>query len=95
VTGGGRLSRWWARRFERRRKAKTLDEPHYKKLELRGEQIYEEMYETSSPSGYLSEIKECFEAAIAAAESDRLTDEAQRLQSRLDHIVTVYRRQFT
>ena len=53
------------------------------------------MYETSSPGGYLSEIKECFAAAIAAAESDGLTNEAQRLQARLDHIVTVYRRQFT
>jgi hypothetical protein len=43
----------------------------------------------------LSEIKECFAAAIAAAERDRLTDEARRLQARLDHIVMVYRRQFT
>jgi hypothetical protein len=67
----------------------------YKKLERRGEEIYEEMYETSSPGGYLSEIKECFAAAIVAAEKDGLTDEAQRLQARLDHIVTVYRRQFT
>jgi hypothetical protein len=71
------------------------DEPHYKKFERRGEEIYEEMYETSNPLGYLSEIKECFEAAIAAAETDRLTEEAQRLRARLDHIVTVYRRQFT
>ena len=74
--------------------AKMPDEPHYKKLERRGEEIYEEMYETSSSSGYLSEIKECFEAAIAAAESDGLTAEARRLRARLDHIVTVYRRQF-
>ena len=70
------------------------EEPHYKKLERRGEEIYDEMYETSNPLGYLSEIKECFEAAIAAAESDGLTEEAQRLRARLDHIVTVYRRQF-
>jgi hypothetical protein len=53
------------------------------------------MYETSNPRGYLSETKECFAAAIAAAESDGLTDEARRLQARRDHIVTVYRRQFT
>jgi hypothetical protein len=33
--------------------------------------------------------------AIAAAESDGFGEEAQRLQARLDHIVTVYRRQFT
>jgi len=81
--------------IERRRKPKPAEEPPYKKLERRGEEIYDEMYETSSPVGYLSEIKECFAAAIAAAESDGLTDEAQRLQARLDHIVTVYRRQFT
>jgi len=71
------------------------EEPHYKKLERRGEEIYDEMYETSNPLGYLSEIKECFNAAIAAAESVGLSGEAQRLQARLDHIVTVYRRQFT
>jgi hypothetical protein len=71
------------------------DEPHYKQLERRGEEIYDEMYETSSPRGYLSEIKECFAAAIAAAERDGLPAEAQRLQARLDHIVTVYRRQFS
>ena len=71
------------------------DEPHYKKFERRGEEMYDEMYETSSPRGYLSEIKECFAAAIAAAENDGLSTESQRLQARLDHIVTVYRRQFT
>ena len=71
------------------------DEPHYKKLERRGEEIYEEMYETSNPLGYLSEIKECFEGAIDAAETSGLSEEARRLRARLDHIVTVYRRQFT
>jgi hypothetical protein len=71
------------------------DEPPYKKLERRGEEIYDEMYETSSPVGYLSEIKECFAAAIAAAEADGLPDEARRLQARLDHIVAGYRRYFT
>ena len=81
--------------IERRGKAQMPDEPHYKKLERRAEEIYDEMYETSNPRGYLSEIKECFEAAIAAAESSGLTDEARRLQARLDHIVMVYRRQFT
>jgi hypothetical protein len=89
------LSRWWRALIEWLGKPKAPDEPHYKKLERRGEEIYEEMYETSSPSGYLSEIKECFAAAIAAAEGDGLTDEARRLEARLDHIVTVYRRQFT
>jgi hypothetical protein len=71
------------------------DEPHYKKLERRGEEIYDEMYETSTPHGNLSEIKECFAAAIAAAEGEGLADEGRRLRARLDHIVTVYRRQFS
>jgi hypothetical protein len=81
--------------IERRGKVKMPDEPQYKKLERRAEEIYDEMYETSSPHGYLSEIKECFNAAIDAAEADGLSGEARRLQARLDHIVTVYRRQFS
>ena len=91
------LIRQWVRRLFPWRSAKpqASDEPPYKKFERRGEEIYDEMYETSGPLGYLSEIKECFEAAITAAESDGLTAEAQRLQARLDHIVAVYRSQFT
>jgi hypothetical protein len=87
--------RWWRRLIEWRRKAETDSEPHYKKLERRGEEIYDEMYETSSPRGYLSEIKEYFTAAIDAAEADGLSVEAQRLRARLDHIVAVYRSQFS
>jgi hypothetical protein len=71
------------------------DEPAYKKLERRGEEIYDEMYGTSAPHGLLSEIKECFGAAIEAAEGEGKPEEAGRLRARLDHIVTVYRRQFT
>ena len=71
------------------------DEPHYKKLERRGEEIYDEMYQTSNPRGYLSEIKECFAAAIGSAENDGFTEEAQRLRARLDRVVGVYRRQFS
>jgi len=89
------LTRWWRWLVEWRRKTEPTTEPHYKKLERRGEEIYDEMYETSGPRGYLSEIKECFTAAIEAAECEGLSDEAQRLRARLDHIVTVYRRHFT
>jgi hypothetical protein len=89
------LIRWARRLLEWRGKPTTPEEPHYKKLERRGEEIYDEMYETSSPRGYLSEIKECFEAAIAAAETDSLSEEARRLRARLDHIVEGYRRYFT
>jgi len=81
--------------MEWRRKAEPESEPHYKKLERLGEEIYDEIYETSSSRGYLSEIKECFTAAIDAAEADGLHAEAQRLRARLDHIVAVYRSQFT
>ena len=69
--------------------------PTYKTLERCGEDIYAEVVERGSPLGLLSEIKECFVAAIAAAEADGLGVEAQRLRARLDHIVAVYRRQFT
>lgn len=71
------------------------DEPPYKKLERRGEEIYAEMYERGSALGSLSEIKECFEAAIKAADADGLGPEARRLRARLNHIIAVYRRQFT
>ena len=78
-----------------RRTADPPDEPAYKKLERRGEEIYDEMYEGGAPLGLLSEIKECFASAIDAAEAEGLAAEAQRLRARLDHIVTVYRHQFT
>jgi hypothetical protein len=43
------LIRGWARRWHAwRTKPKTPDEPHYKKLERRGEKIYDEMYETTA-----------------------------------------------
>jgi hypothetical protein len=71
------------------------EEPSYKRLERRGEEIYDEMYAIGHPGGLLSEIKECFAAAIEAAESEALTEEARRLRARLEHIVEVYRRQFT
>jgi len=76
-------------------KCDISEEPSYKPLERRGEAIYAEMYERGSPLGLLSEIKECFEGAIAAAEGDGLAAEAARLRARLDHIVAVYRRQFS
>ena len=65
------------------------------KLERRGEAVYAEMYERGSPLGLLSEIKECFGGAIAAAEGEGPAAEAARLRARLDYVVAVYRRQFT
>jgi hypothetical protein len=73
----------------------VLQKPSYKTQERRGEAIYDEMYERGSPLGLLSEIKECFEAAMVAAETDGLAVEAKRLRARLDHMATVFHRQFT
>ena len=69
-------------------------EPDYKRLEKRAEEIYHELSEHGG-HGLLSEIKECLTEAIAAAEAAGLPGEATRLRARLDHVVTVYRRQFT
>lgn len=71
------------------------DEPSCLALERGGEEIYQEMYETGSRLGLLSEIKECFAAAIAAAEAEGLTAEAKRLRARLTHIIAVCRHQFS
>jgi hypothetical protein len=70
------------------------DGPAWRRLEKRGEEIYDELFDKGG-AGLLSEIKECFAAAIAEAEETGLTGEATRLRARLDHIVAVYRRQFT
>jgi hypothetical protein len=78
----------------RRTAAGVHGEPAYKRLERRAEEIYDELYDHGS-RGLLSEIKECFTEAIASAEESGLPEEAKRLRARLDHIVTVYRRQFT
>jgi hypothetical protein len=70
-------------------------EPAYKRLEQLGEQYYGELYESSgSRAGLLSEIKECFDGAIAAARQDGLEAEAKRLEARLDHMLEGYRRYF-
>lgn len=60
------------------------------------EQIYDEMYESGgSRLGLLSEIKECFHAAIEEAASAGLTGEVARMEARRDHILAVYRRHFS
>ncbi|HLK26077.1 MAG TPA: hypothetical protein VKT30_15590 [Caulobacteraceae bacterium] len=70
------------------------EEPPYSAPERLGERIYDELDETAHPHGLLSEIKECFEAAVAAAESAGAAKEAERLRMRLDHIVSAARRLF-
>ena len=65
------------------------------KFEALAEAAYSEMYETRSPAGSYSELKECFAMAIGAAERAGLHDEAKRLSARLDHCKKVYRSQFS
>ncbi len=65
------------------------------RLEALAEQAYDEMYETRSPAGPYSEMKDCFADAIGIAERAGLDAEAKRLTARLDHCRAVYRSQFT
>jgi hypothetical protein len=63
------------------------------------EQAYDDMYEKAhSPSaatGYYSSAKEALHDAIRVAKELGLTDEAAKLEARLEHIKGVFRSQFT
>ncbi len=74
--------------------AAGLSVPDYAVFEKRGEEIYDELHDKPG-HGLLSEIKECFFAAIRAAKEAGFTRQAARLESRLDHIVTVHRKHFS
>jgi hypothetical protein len=65
------------------------------RYEALAEAAYSEMYDTRSPAGSYSELKECFAMAISAAERAGLHDEAKRLNARLEHCKNVYRSQFS
>ena len=65
------------------------------RLERWGEEAYTRMYDARSPSGDYSEAKENFHAAIALATDLGLTEEAARLEQRLEHIKGVFRSQFS
>jgi hypothetical protein len=65
------------------------------RLEALAEKAYDEMYETRSPHGCYSEMKDCFVDAIGVAERAGLEAEAKRLTARLEHCRAVYRSQFT
>ena len=64
-------------------------------LEAHAERAYDEMYETSSPTGLFGDVKECFALAIDAAGRAGRPDEAARLARRLDHCREVYRKHFS
>jgi hypothetical protein len=63
-----------------------------------GEKAYDEMYEAHSESGAMacySEAKESFRDAIQRAEELGMTEKAEQLRARLEHIKNVYRHQFS
>jgi hypothetical protein len=65
------------------------------KYEALAEQAYEAMYDSSYPVGCYANLKDYFSAAISAAHAAGLSDEATRLEARLDHCKQVYRKQFS
>jgi hypothetical protein len=65
------------------------------RYEALAEAAYSEMYETRSPAGSYSDMKDYFAMAIAAAERAGLPDEAKRLNARLESCKKVYRSQFS
>jgi hypothetical protein len=65
------------------------------KYEALAEQAYEEMYDSRYPIGCYANLKDYFSAAISAANQAGLTDQAERLEKRLDHCKEVYRKQFS
>jgi hypothetical protein len=65
------------------------------KYEALAETAYNEMYDSRSPAGCYSNLKDYFAMAIGAAERAVLHDEAKRLRERLEHCQKVYRSQFS
>jgi hypothetical protein len=66
------------------------------RLKARAEEIYEEMFEASSPAAagaYFSEVKEIFFTAVNLAKEMGLEDEVMDIRKRLEHIKSVYESQ--
>ncbi len=67
-----------------------------RKCKALGEKYYDQMYETRlNPTGLYSDAKDAFIDAISAANGLGLTEEARALEARLEHVKTVFRRQFS
>ena len=100
------LSKWWRKRWERRRAAapaiRVLDEAGITarvdmvRLEALAEAAYDSMYEARlyGAKNRYEEARLHFDHAIEAAHRARLHDEAARLKRRRDHIARVYNSQF-
>jgi hypothetical protein len=73
-------------------------EAHLEQLqeyEALAEKAYDDMYDSRSPAGCYSDLKDYFASAIGAANRAGLQEEAERLTKRLEHCKQVYRTQFS
>ena len=75
--------------------AEKIDRAEVAALEALAEKAYDEMYDSRSPAGCYSDLKDYFRDAISAAERAGLTEDAARLEKRLAHCKAVYRSQFS
>lgn len=66
----------------------------YREFEALAEQAYDDMYE-GRVAGRWTDIKDYLASAIAGAEREGLSAEAERLRKRLDHIRKVVQSQFS
>jgi hypothetical protein len=64
-------------------------------FEASAEKAYDDMYDSRSPAGCYSDLKDHFAAAIGIAKQTGLTEDVERLTRRLDHCKQVYRSQFS
>ena len=67
-------------------------------LEARGEKAYDEMYEAhgaTAAGGCYEDLTDYFARAIGLAERAGMSEEARRLETRLKHMTSVYRSQFS
>jgi hypothetical protein len=73
------------------------DEERLRFFEARAEQAYDEMYDARTPgdaAARYNDAKEALYDAIGLAQRLGRCQEADRLETRLDHIKSVYRSQF-
>jgi hypothetical protein len=64
-------------------------------FEALAEKAYDDMYDSRSPAGCYSDLKDHFAAAIGVATRAGLTEDVARLTRRLGHCKQVYGGQFS
>jgi hypothetical protein len=64
-------------------------------FEASAEKAYDDLYDSRSPAGCYSDLKDHFAAAIGIATRAGLAEDVARLTRRLEHCKQVYRSQFS